>query len=157
MTTTGTTGTTTTPKVVPLISSGTAGPLGAVHLPRLWAKLSLARAGMLADGYDECGPGFDQMTLNGLNLDRQKVIDFVRTQKPTYMAFERWVIEQNGGNIDQATIDKHNAAIAAYNHANELAAQMRQASGVSDATISDAVTLNTLEDLDEIYRQAGGR
>ena len=30
----------TSTKVVPLISSDTAGPLGAVHLPRLWAKLS---------------------------------------------------------------------------------------------------------------------
>lgn len=157
MTTTGTTGTTTTPKVVPLISSGTAGPLGAIHLPRLWAKLSLARAGLLADGYDECGPGFDQMTITDLNLDRQKVIDFVRTQKPTYMAFERWVVDQNGGKLDRATVDKHNAAIRAYNHADQLASDMRKASGLSDATISDAVTLNTLEDLDEIYRQTGGR
>ncbi len=30
-------------KVIPLISSDTAGPLGAIHLPRLWAKLTLAQ------------------------------------------------------------------------------------------------------------------
>jgi hypothetical protein len=33
--------------VVPLVSSGTAGPLGAIHLPRLWLKLSLAARGAL--------------------------------------------------------------------------------------------------------------
>lgn len=31
--------------VVPLISSDTAGPLGAIHLPRLWTKLTLATQG----------------------------------------------------------------------------------------------------------------
>ena len=74
--------------IVPLVSSGTAGPLGAIHLPRLWLKLSLAGIGALPGGYDECGAGFDAMTLNALGLDRQKTIDFVRKSKPTYMQFE---------------------------------------------------------------------
>ena len=30
---------------VPLISSGTAGPLGVIHLPRLWLKTSLEATG----------------------------------------------------------------------------------------------------------------
>lgn len=151
--TTGTTGR----KVVPLVSSGTAGPLGAIHLPRLWAKLTLASAGLLADGYDECGHGFDQMTIANLNLDRQKTIDYVKNSHPTYIQFERWVIEQNGGKIDRAVVEKHNAAIRGYNHGDELAAGMRKASGITDETIKDAVTLNTLEDLDELHKQATGR
>jgi len=28
---------------VPLISSGTVGPLGVLHLPRMWLKVSLER------------------------------------------------------------------------------------------------------------------
>ncbi len=32
----------TSEKIVPLVTSDTAGPLGVVHLPRLWAKLTLA-------------------------------------------------------------------------------------------------------------------
>ena len=35
---------------VPLISSGTAGPLGVLHLPRLWQGFFRAR-GKLAEGY----------------------------------------------------------------------------------------------------------
>jgi hypothetical protein len=138
-------------KIVPLISSGTPGPLGAIHLPRLWLKLSLAARDALADGYDECGPGFDAMTLSALGLDRQKTIDFVRQNNPTYIQFEEWVV--SNGKTDKATIDKHNAAIRGYNHSDDLAAEMREAAGIKDAAIKDAVTLNTIEDLDEFYHQ----
>lgn len=152
MTTTGTTQGTRV-KIVPLVTSDTAGPLGAIHLPRLWSKLMLAASGQLPEGYDECGPGFDQMTLTAMNLDRGKTMEYVRANKPTYMQFERWVIEQNGGQIDPERIRKHNEAVRAYNHNDQLASDMRKACGCTDETISDAVTLNKLEDLDELHRQ----
>ncbi|MFY9738440.1 MAG: hypothetical protein WAK11_05230 [Candidatus Cybelea sp.] len=137
--------------IVPLVSSGVAGPLGAIHLPRLWLKLSLAAAGALQEGYDECGSGFDAMTLAALGLDRAKTMDFVRTAKPTYMAFERWVIAN--GKTDRETIDRHNAAIRAYNHGDDHAQKMREASTIADSSIADAVTLNALEDFDELHRR----
>lgn len=138
--------------IVPLVSSGTAGPLGAIHVPRLWLKLSLASIGALPDGYDECGAGFDAMTLSALGLDRQKTIDFVRQKKPRYMEFEEWIVAN--GKTDKGTIERHNAAIRAYNHGDDLAKNMRQSSRIGDASVKDAVTLNTVEDLDEIYSQA---
>ncbi len=137
-------------QVVPLMSSGTAGPLGAIHLPRLWSKLMLGNGGVLAEGYDFCGPGFDQMTVTALNLDKQKMIDYVQAERPTYLEFERWVVEQNGGSLSPETIQRHNDAIRGYKHPPELAEKMRQASGLTDASVSDAVTLNMLEDLDEL-------
>jgi hypothetical protein len=140
--------------IVPLVSSGTAGPLGAIHVPRLWLKLSLASIGALPDGYDECGAGFDAMTLSALGLDRQKTIDFVRQRKPRYMEFEQWIVAN--GKTDKATIERHNAAIRAYNHGDELAKSMRESSNIGDASVRDAVTLNTVEDLDEIYAQSLG-
>jgi hypothetical protein len=155
---TTTTGTTTTKqKIVPMISSDCAGPLGLIHLPRLWSKLMIAAAGLLPEGYDECGPGFDQMTLNALNLDRQKTMDYVRANKPTYMQFEQWVIQQNGGSVSPEAIRKHNEAVRAYEHDAQLASGMRTSSGIQDATIADAVTLNKCEDLDELHRQLTGR
>jgi len=149
--------TTTITEVVPSVSSGTPSTFGAIHLPRLWLKLTLGAAGLLPADYDLCGPGFDQMTLKSLNLDRQKTIDYVAQQKPTYMQFEQWVIEQNGGKIDPETVRKHNEAVRGYNHADDLASKMRTSSGIKDATIKDAVTLNTLEDLDEIYHKVTGK
>ena len=41
---------------VPLISSGTTGPLGVYHLPRLWQKVSLEARGKLAAGYPGITP-----------------------------------------------------------------------------------------------------
>lgn len=138
-------------KVVPAVSSGTAGPVGAVHLPRLWLKLTLAAAGELPDGYDECGAGFDAMTLSALGLDRQKTIDFVRQNRPRYMEFEEWVVRN--GKTDKETIEKHNAAIRGYHHSDEHAHKMRHASGIKHEAVKDAVMLNTIEDLDEIHAQ----
>jgi hypothetical protein len=143
-------------KHVPLVSSGTAGPLGATHLPRLWLKLTLGTNDMLADGYDFCGQGFDQMTLDALGLDREKTIAFVRDKKPSYMEFEEYVVEQNGGAVSKERIDKHNAAIRGYNHADDLAKSMRHASGNRHEHVKDAVTLNTIEDLDEVHHQVKG-
>lgn len=140
-------------KTVPLISSGTAGPLGALHLPRLWTKLTLGTNDMLADGYDFCGQGFDQMTIDALGLDREKLIAFVRDKKPSYMEFEAYVVEQNGGSVPREKVDKHNAAIRGYNHSDELGSKMRSASKNPHGHVKDAVTLNTIEDLDELHSQ----
>src|SRR5256885_1036848 len=77
--------------IVPLISSGVAGPLGVLHLPRLWLKLSLESTGKLAPGYPGAGKGYDQMVIDGIGLNRDAVIDYVSKSKPTYCQFEAWV------------------------------------------------------------------
>ena len=56
---------------VPLISSSVAGPLGVLHLPRLWQKVSLEENGKLAAGYPGVGKGFDAMTLAALGLEER--------------------------------------------------------------------------------------
>ncbi len=140
-------------KVVPLISSGTAGPLGVLHLPRLWTKLTLDSHDMLAPGYDESGQGFDQMTLDALGLDRSKTMQFVKDKHPTYMEFEKYVKEQAGSKLDASAIEKHNKAILGYNHADDLGKTMRGSSKIDDEKVGDAVRLNTVEDLDELHKQ----
>lgn len=139
--------------IVPIISSSTAGPLGVLHLPRLWTKLTLGAHGLLPKGYDECGSGFDAMTLSALKIDRDKAIAFVRESKPTYMQFEGWILKQNGGAIDRTSIAAHNQAVLGYNHSDDYGGALRAASGIQDPSIKDAVTLNTVEDLDEVHRQ----
>ena len=73
--------------IVPLISSGITGPLGVLHLPRLWLKVSLDARGKLASGYPAVGKGFDQMVLDGLNLNRDAVVSFISEKRPTYGQF----------------------------------------------------------------------
>lgn len=139
------------PTVIPIVSSDTAGPLGAIHLPRLWTKLTLAAHGMLPADYDECGKGFDALTLATFNVEPQKAIDFVRGTHPSYMQFEQWIVEQSGGKVDAAAIAKHNANVRGYAFSDEKAATMRKALHIADPSINDAVRLNTVEDLDALH------
>lgn len=139
--------------VVPTISSAVAGPAGIVHLPRLWAKLLIASTGRLPDDYDACGAGFDAMTLAAMGIRREEAVQFVMSRRPTYMEFEKWVLEKNG-TIDPSRIREHNAAILRYCHEDGTARSMRAASGLAHyPQISDAVTLNAIDDLDQLHTQ----
>jgi hypothetical protein len=142
-----------TQTMVPMISSDVSGPLGAVHLPRLWQKVLLSAKGMLPEDYDECGSGFDQMTLNGLGLDRDETISYLKTETPTYPQFEQWV-RGHGKKLSSAEIAAHNAAIAGYNHGEATVKAICEAVGIpADGSITDAVTLNKLEDMGEFHGQ----
>ena len=137
-------------KIVPLISSGTAGPLGVLHLPRLWLKSSLEAAGKIADGYPGCGQGYDQMVLDGLGIDRDAFLTFIAT-KPTYIQCEQWVSE-NGTKVNAEAIQELNAAITGYIHTDETRKGILEAVGIADTgAILDAINLNNLEDWQDFY------
>jgi len=140
----------TASKQIPFISSQVTGPLGVAHLPRLWAKMSLGNAGILAEGWDQCGPGFDQMTISALGLDKDAVMEYFRTHKPTYVQFEEYVV--TNGKTDSETIRKHNASIHGYNHSPDTAKKMRNEMGLKNDAVNDAVTLNSLDDLHELHK-----
>ena len=141
---------------VPMISSGVAGPLGVIHLPRLWLKLSLEAQGKLAPGYPGCGTGFDQMVIDGLGLKREAVIDFIKAKRPTYPEFETWIKSQPGVKLDKGSVDKLNSAIRGYDHDDETRKSILAASGIPDDTKAprDAVNLNNLDDWKEIHEAA---
>jgi hypothetical protein len=141
-------------KFVPLLSSGIAGPLGVLHLPRLWLKVSLDARGKLADGYPAVGHGFDQMVLDGLNLKHDAVVSFISEKRPTYPQFEQWVREQPGATLDNASIEKLNKAIAGYNHDDETRRSVLGAANLADDTKAprDAVNLNNLDDWTEFHQ-----
>lgn len=143
----------TTTTIVPAIGSSVAGPLGIVHLPRLWTKVLLASRGLLPADYDECGEGFDGMTISALGLDRDELIAFVRNEQPTYMAFETWVLHRTHGTLTPAKIEAHNRAILSYAHSEATAQAMRANSGVTKSSLGDAATLNALDDFDELHAQ----
>jgi hypothetical protein len=138
---------------VPLISSGVAGPLGVLHLPRLWQKVSLESKSQLCPGYPDIGAGFDSMVLRALNLDAEAVRKFIREEHPTYPQFERWVKQQPGVKIDRTTIEASNAAIRGYNHSDEDRKGILSANGLPDENSAphDAIGLNNLEDWLEFH------
>src|SRR5215471_6160593 len=137
---------------VPLISSGIAGPLGVLHLPRLWQKVSLEEAGKLASGYPGIGHGFDAMTLAALGLEEQAVRDYIKKNKPTYPQFEAWV--KKNAKLNRDALEKHNAAVRGYNHDDETRTSILGACGIADdaSAFKDAVNLNNLDDWYEFHQ-----
>jgi len=138
--------------IVPLISSGVAGPLGVLHLPRLWLKASLEAVGKLAAGYPGAGKGYDQMVIDGLGLQRDAVLGFIKSSKPTYPQFEAWV-KKNGTKLDKGSIEKLNAAIRGYNHDDATRKAILGANALPDdaSAPKDAVNLNNLDDWKEFH------
>jgi hypothetical protein len=134
-------------RLIPLISSGSAGPLGILHLPRLWQKASLAAVGKDHPDYPALAPGYDHMVLGALGISVDAFRDFVFSKKPTYPQCEAWVLEQCGGSIDATKIAELNASITGYHHKDEVRKGILAANGIADdGTILDAVNLNNLDD-----------
>ena len=138
---------------VPMISSGTAGPLGVLHLPRMWQKVSLESQGKLAAGYPGIGKGFDAMTCAALGLEEQAVKDFIKKSKPTYPEFESWV-KKNAKTLDRSAIEKHNAAVLGYNHDDATRKGILGNCEIADdaSVCKDAVNLNNLDDWYEFHQ-----
>ncbi len=139
---------------VPLISSGVAGPLGVLHLPRLWQKASLEAAGKLAAGYPGIGQGYDTMVINGLGLNADEVKKFLAETKPTYPQFEAWIKRQPGVNLSRAKIHALNLSIAGYQHTDEVRKGILTANNLPDdgSLLGDAINLNNLDDWFEFHQ-----
>ena len=133
--------------IVPLISSEVAGPLGFIHLPRLWQKASLANAGKLHSDYPGIGCGYDQMTLNALGVSIDDFKAFIAT-KPTYVQLESWIKSYPGAKLTKADAYKHNVAIRGYIHDDATRAGILAAVGLTDdgSCNPGAVDLNNLDD-----------
>ncbi len=144
-------------KIVPLISSTVSGPLGVLHLPRLWQKCVLGAKKMLADGYSEIGKGLCQMTLDVLKLNKEETLQYLQSEVPSYPEFEAWILKKNGGKLDGAAIEKHNAAVRGRMHDEKARKGILDAAGIKDEgrvkEIKDAITLNDWDDWTEFHKQ----
>ena len=138
---------------VPLISSGVAGPLGVLHLPRMWQKVSLESTGKLAPGYPGIGRGYDAMACAALGLEEQAVKDYIKQNKPTYLQFEAWV-KKNAKSLNPQTVEKYNAAVRGYNHDDETRKEILGNCGLPDdaSAPKDPVNLNNLDDWHEFHK-----
>jgi hypothetical protein len=141
-------------KYIPLISSGIAGPLGVLHLPRLWQKASLEAQGKLHHDYPGIGKGYDSMVLAALNLSESAVREFIKT-KPSYTQLEAWITKQPGVKLDKATIYKNNAAILGYIHDDATRQRILLEVGLPDdgSVNPGAVDLNNLDDWATFHKE----
>lgn len=131
-----------------MIPCNVAGPLGVLHLPRLWLKVSLEARGKLAAGYPGIGKGFDSMVIAGLGLSADAVKKFVSEKKPTYGEFEQWVKAQPGVKLDRASVYKLNQSILGYHHGDDTRKEILKGAGYADdgSVLGAAVELNAIDD-----------
>jgi len=141
-------------EIIPLISAGTAGPLGVRHLPRLWIKTLLKAHGRLPEGYKAVEPGFDFMVLEGLKIDPDAAREFLMTQKPSYPAFEDWIREQPGVDLSPENVARVNDQIVERNKADASREKILARCGLEDdGSMLDSILLNDLDDWREIHAQ----
>jgi len=133
--------------IVPLTGSMVAGPLGVVHLPRMWQKGLLKTIGVLPDDYVFAERGFDQRMMEGIGVDAAAFVPFLESL-PTYLETEAWV-RKNATKLDGA--DDINAFILNRNMSSEFAQKMRERCGIADANFGSGTRLNNLDDLASLH------
>lgn len=138
--------------IYPLISTTVTGPLGVVHLPRLWLKTLLHATGRLPEGYRHGMGGFDEMTLTAIGIEPAAFIDYIEKRLPTYLEFEAW-IKANATQLDAETIAKHNETVRTRHMREEMAAERRASLGIPNADLHEAVILNDLDDWTCVHAQ----
>lgn len=141
-------------KIIPLISSGTEGPLGVKHLPRLWIKTLLSGTGRLPEGYKDIRPGFDYIVLEGLGVSPDSARDFIFKNLPTYLHFEQWLREQPGVNISPENISRINESIAGKIKDPNARIRILRENGLPEETpLREDIMLNNLDDWKSVHDQ----
>jgi hypothetical protein len=136
-------------KRVPLVSSSTAGPLGVVHLPRLWVKVILYTLDALPENYWCLTRGFDANLLEAFGVSAPDCIAYVQSTLPKYEEFEPWVC-QHAVNLN-AAITATNEIILNRDKPEERAAEDRAILGLSDPTVRRGFVLNDLDDWKAVH------
>src|SRR5438874_2431341 len=80
----------------------------------------------------QCHQSRYQMLIDGLGLQRDSVVNFIKSSRPTYPQFEAWVKTQPGVKLDKGSIEKLNAAIRGYIHDDGTRKSILGASSIPD-------------------------
>ena len=134
--------------IIPLISNRSKGPLGLVHLPRLWQKMRLAAKEKLTEGYRAGKGGLDGALLEALGLRLEATTSFIAGSQPTYLAFEAWVKENaDPDRLTPEAINGFNQRVLSFAKPEPDRSEMLDLLGLpKDDTVWIASDLNDLDD-----------
>jgi hypothetical protein len=136
--------------VIPAISSSVTGPIGIVHLARLWFKKLLKLHGRLPADY-RCGEGgFDGQLLDLLGIANDDMDAFVASAEPGYLAFEAWVRERT--TATPAARAEFNAELLAFVMPDRIAVPRRAQYGLGD-DVRIGILLNDIDDWGGLHEQ----
>lgn len=138
-------------RLVPLIGATVAGPLGVVHLPRMWLKSVLSAAGILYEGYFDNYKGFNQRVVDGLGLDSDAWFGFLATM-PSYPQAEAYV-KTHATKLNPASIAALNTEILTFLRAEENAAPVRARVGLDHPELRNSAQLLNFDDWCTMHQQ----
>lgn len=143
-------------KVVPLISSLDIGPLGLTQLARTWHKVQLEGAGLLHPDYPGCGGGLDRrLIVEALEMETEAVVAYLTDERPSYLAFENWILD-SVGDLEglAARTEVFNASVIERVHVAEKRADIhKNLERPDDGSLpTQGVVLNHVEDWHYAHR-----
>ena len=138
-------------RLVPLLGATVAGPLGVVHLPRMWLKGVLSAAGRLYEGYFDNYKGFNQWVTDGIGLEPEPWFAFLGTM-PTYPQAEEYV-KAHATKIDPASIAAINDTVLTFLRPDENAAPIRERAGIDDPDFRVSCRLIAFDDWTIVHQQ----
>jgi len=138
-------------RIVPLIGATVAGPLGVVHLPRMWIKGVYSAVGMLYEGYFDNYKGFNQRVVDGLGLEPEPWFAFLATM-PTYPQAEAYV-KKHATKLDAASIAAVNTEVLTFLRPEENAAAVRKRAGLTDPDFRNSARLLNFDDWCTMHEQ----
>jgi hypothetical protein len=138
--------------LIPAISTATTGPLGVMHLPRLWLKNLLFALDRLPPGYKSTTGTFDRLVIDTLGFDESEMLAYFKTAKPDYLQFEAWV-KANARHLDETVVRELNGRYLTFKMSAAGAQTRRQELGIEDTEIDLGITLNDLDDWSALHRQ----
>jgi Domain of unknown function (DUF5069) len=131
--------------IVPVLSSSVVGPLGIMHLPRLWLKILLHARGLLPEGYRHGVGGFDEFVTTTLGIDRDAFVAYIETVKPDYLTLEAWV-RANAAMLTPDAVATINERIATAPLPEPMLSERSARFALGDPSYTRAVALNDLDD-----------
>jgi hypothetical protein len=136
--------------LVPVISSREKGPLGLIHLPRVWLKMRAFDAGLLPEGYRHGTGGFDGMLFEAIGLDFAGLEAYIASDRPDYLRFEAYV-RANARDLSPEAIAAYNAEILAIHMPEPRRTEWLARFGLTGTDYTVAVDLNQLDDWDLVH------
>ena len=138
-------------EMIPLIGGLKAGPLGIVHLPRMWFKARAHAAGVLPGGYGHVSRGTDARLLGAIGIEGAAFEEYLSVVAPDYQACEGWIVS-HAADTSPATIGAFNDYVNAQQMPEPKLSEWSKRFGTG-GTYTSASGLNQLDDWDGIHEQ----
>lgn len=135
--------------MVPMISSICKGSNGVCQLPRTWWKALTRAVNLLDSAYPDNSGGLDTWCLQAIELDVDETYDYLRSELPDYITFERWILDKKNGQLPTAQIERFNEIVQYRRHIRPHKITETYADIGFDPdveTYTSALLLNTLQD-----------